>query len=134
MERSASVIPPVPFRSTVAEASANPIRYCRAMPRLEPQDPPPAVELGWLVLKNVVPETVVALDTTFSPAARLTFQPFNPSGSVPSTMTLVASNTLESEYGLPEGAGEKPEIFTDVLLKAPVSGLPGSLELRSLNM
>src|SRR5438309_11956649 len=98
MERSASVIPPVPFRSTVAEASANPIRYWRAMPRLEPHEPPPAAELGWLVLKNVVPETVVALDTTFSPAARLTFQPFNPNGSVPLTMTLVASNTLKSEY------------------------------------
>src|SRR3989475_1343947 len=96
--------------------------------------PRPAAERGGLVLKNVFPGTVVGFNSRFSPAARLTFQPFNPSGSVPSTMTLVASNTLESEYGLPEGAGEKPEIFTDVLLKAPVSGLPGSLELRSLNM
>src|SRR5688500_9635529 len=58
------------------------------MPRFEPHEPPPAVELGWLVLKNVVLEIVTAVPTFFSPARRLIFQPksFTPS-------TFVASNT-----------------------------------------
>src|SRR5438309_11038441 len=102
------VMPPTPFTSVVADASAKPTRYSRATPRLEVQEVPlvpPAVELGWLVLKKVVPDTVVALETTFSPAPRTIFQPFRPSALVPSTSTvLVASNRAASPSGLPVGA------------------------------
>ncbi len=85
-------------------------------------------------MKNTVPATVEALDTTFSPAASVIFQPFRPSGSVPETNTvLVASNTSPSPSGLPVGVVEKPEILTEVLLVAPF-WVPAAPESRSLNM
>src|SRR5687767_9063232 len=64
------------------------------MPRFDPQAPPPAVLLGWLVLKNVVPEMVTALPTDFSPGARSIFQP---NSLTPET--LVASNTSVEVMG-----------------------------------
>src|SRR5258708_34287717 len=104
------VMPPTPFTSTVADASAKPTRYSRATPRFEVQEVPlvpPAVELGWLVLKKVVPDTAVALETTFSPAARMIFHPFSPSAFVPSTSTVhVASKTPVSLAAAPVAPGD----------------------------
>src|SRR4051812_48158106 len=82
---------PVEFRSTCALASENPIRYCFAIPRLLPQAPPPAVALGWFVLKNVVPESVPALPTFFSPAANVSLKP-----QLLLPLVLVASNRAAS--------------------------------------
>src|SRR5581483_11324378 len=65
--------------------------YWRAIPRLLPQAPPPAVELGWLVLKNVVPPSVTVPPTSFSPRPKLIFQPKSLTPSV-----VVASNNCES--------------------------------------
>src|SRR5437764_2802541 len=134
VERSEIVTPPTPFRSVVAAASAKPTRYSRAIPRFEPQAPPPAVELGWLVLKNTVPATLVALEITFSPPPRMIFQPFSPSGSVPLTSAaLLASNTSASVRGEPVGEVEKPDILTEVELVAPLR-LPAAELSRSLSM
>jgi hypothetical protein len=57
----------------VAAASAKPTAYSRARPRFEPQVPEETA-LGWLVLKKVVPATLVELDTTFSPVLMVIFQ------------------------------------------------------------
>jgi len=75
-------------------ASAKPTKYSRAMPRFELQAPPPAVALGWLVLKNVVPAMVTALPTIFSPGRISTNQPFAATGALSSTTTAVASNRV----------------------------------------
>src|SRR5258706_15812815 len=111
VERSVIVVPRVPFKSTVAAAWEKPTRYSRAMPRFEPHAPPPADELGWLVLKNTVPAIEVALDTTFSPPASVIFQPLSPSGSLTSD-ALVGSNRSLSVSAAPVGAVPNPLIFT----------------------
>src|SRR6185436_12096779 len=120
VERFAIDSVPSPFRSTVAPASAKPTRYSRAMPRFEPQAPPPAVALGWLVLKNVVPAIVTALPTDFSPAASRMNQPFRDSVVLLSTTWLVASNRsfrISGAGRLESALGEA--IDTVVLFGAP---------------
>src|SRR5678815_2010598 len=95
VERFAIDSVPRPFRSTVAPASAKPTRYSRAMPRFEPQEPPPAVELGWLVLKKVVPEMVTALPTAFSPGLSRMNQPLRDSAVLVSTCLLYTSDAAD---------------------------------------
>src|SRR6185503_3790000 len=121
VERFAIDSVPRPFRSTVAEASAKPTRYSRAMPRFEPQAPPPAVPLGWLVLKNVVPAMVTALPTTFSPAASDTNQPLLDEAVLVSTLELVASKRSPAVNGAARLPSAAAAIETVVLLAAPTS-------------
>src|SRR6185369_6132952 len=135
-DRSAVETPLTPFSSVVAVAFWKFTRYSRAMPRLLPHAPPPALAEGWLVLNSVVPATVVDEPTVFSPAASVTFQPREACNCACARAawellhTVVSCRQLLVASNRPLGAVTASKVVS-VTVAWPVASSP---VLRSLNM